>query len=89
MLEFDQEEPSEVLLSDEEDGDTNDEVDPSWDEYPPESPAMSDTVESVVESLLAEEVCGPGTIYTTFDYQPPEHHVNEGEHIQGRRSFDR
>lgn len=80
VLEFDQDEPSEVLISDEEDGDPNDEA---WDEYPQESPAMSDTVESVVESLLAEEVRGPGTVHTTFDYDPPEHHVIEGEHIQG------
>lgn len=82
VLEFDQDEPSEELLSDE---DPNDEADPSWDEPPQESPAMSDTVESVVESLLAEEVCGPGTVYTTFDYEPPEH---KDEHIQGWRSFD-
>jgi hypothetical protein len=88
VLEFDQDEPSEELLSDEEDEGPNNEADPSWDEYPQESPAMSDTVESVVESLLAEEVCGPGTVHTTFHYEPPACHVNQDEHIQGRRTFD-
>lgn len=84
VLEFDRDEPSDIILSDEEYEDSNDEADPSWDEYPQESPAMSDTVESVVVSLLAEEVCGPGTAHTTFDYEPPEHHVDEDEYIQGR-----
>jgi hypothetical protein len=88
VLEFDQDEPSDVLLSDEEDQDPNDEADPSWDEYPQESPVVSDTVESVVESLLAEEVRAPGTVHTTFDYEPPEHHVNEGEYNQGGRASD-
>lgn len=92
VLEFDRDELSDALLTDEEDEDPNgeatDEADNSWDEHPPESPAMCDAVESVVESLLAEEVRGPGTVYTTFDYEPPEDHVNEGEDIQGRRAFD-
>lgn len=86
VLEFDQDDPSEELLSDEEDEDPSDEADPSWDEYPEASPVMSDTVESVVESLLAEEVCGPGTVHTTFHYEPPEPHVIQDEHIQGRRT---
>lgn len=88
VLEFDQDEPSDILLTDEEDEDPNDETDHSWDEYPPESPAMCDAVESVVESLLAEEIHRPGTVHTTFDYEPAENHVNEGEDIQGRRAFD-
>ena len=82
VLEFDQDEPSEELLSDEEDEYPDDEADPSWDEHPQESTVMSDTVERVVESLLVEEVCGPGTVHTTFDYEPPEH----VEHIQGGRT---
>jgi hypothetical protein len=88
VLEFDQDEFSEVLLSDEEDEDPSEEVDPSWDEHPPESPAMSDTAESVIGSLLDEEVRGPGTTHTTFDYEPPANHADEGEHIQGKRVFD-
>lgn len=88
VLEFEQDELTDVLLTDEEDEDPNDEGDHSWDEYAPESPAMSDAVESVVESLLAEEVRGPGTVHTTFHYEPAENHVSEGEDIQGRRAFD-
>lgn len=87
VLEFERDEPSDVLLSDEDDEDPDDEADP-WDEYLPESPAISETVESVVESLLAEEDYGPGTTHTTFDYEPPEDHIKEGEHIQGRRASD-